>query len=700
MPRANLVKSAFTSGVLDPRLFSRVDIAHYERGLQQGTNCIITPFGNLQRRGGLRRINILTGAAPGVIGTRLIPFSYNSNTDQYLLAFVYNAAFGGAIIQFYKNDSQIANINGTGNGYMASPWLHTEFAALRFAQTADVMVVTHENYAPRTIVRGAADNLWTIATPTFAPIPQIDYNDAASPVPTSEVQTITFAGVPVVGNTYKLDLEGVLTEAITWAGDATADDQAANNQRISKALAKLYVTGPGDIVVARTGALVYTVTFQNGSARSYKLMTGFSITGPITLAIVKTTNGVPRTEPLWSAGRGYPRHVCFWENRMVLAGFKSKPQTVGMSVINDPYNFNTGEGLDDDAILRTLETDQQNKIVALVPSKHLQVFTEGAEFYFPDQPVTPGASGVIPQTAYGCSAVRPVVLDGATLFLEEKGRGLRQFLFSQLEEAYQGPSASRLSSHLLNAPVDMAACQSSEDDTGSFLYVVNADGTAAAMMSERSEEILAWTPFTTLGQVKNVAVLTDQVYFIVRYNGGGAGLDRYSLVKLDSDYYMDDSNQFTQAATVTWNLSELAAFAGQSIQVRGDGQALPDEIVAGQIITLDNPVSTLQWGLAFAPIIKPMPAALVTQNFQGVNRQERLCRVRVNIMSTLGLMCDGEPMDDRFLDVTPLDTAPTALSGVVEWTLAEWGENLAPTLTQDGPLPLTLRSLEFEVEMH
>jgi hypothetical protein len=696
VPRANLIKSTFTSGVLDPRLYSRVDTTHYERGLQAGDNVVVTPYGGVRRRGGFRRVDELSSDSG--INVRLVPFSYNSNADQYVLAFTVQG--GVARICFFKNGAPIMNINGSGNPYIASPWAASAYAGLRWAQTADVMVMVHEDYAPRTIVRGAADNLWTITTITFTNVPQVDFNDGASPVPVSEVQTITFGGAPAVGNTYRIDLEGVLTETITWAGDGSASEQAANITRLTKALSKLYNTGDGDIVVARTGALTYTVTFQNGAARNYDLMTGFGVTGTITLAIAPTANGSPRTEPLWSAGRGYARSVCFWENRLVFGGFKSKPQTVAMSATNDPYNFNTGEGLDDDAILRTLETDQVNKIVAVVPSKHLQVFTEGAEFYFPDQPLTPAASGVIPQTTYGCNGVRPVELDGATLFLDEEGRGLRQFLYSDIEQAYQAPSASRLSSALINAPVAMATTQASADDEGSYLFVVNADGTVAVMMSERSEEILAWTRWTTLGEIKDVCVLTDEVYFIVRYNSAAAGANRYDLVLVDSGYYMDDAEQLTAGAPTVTFAGVNGRLNGVALRLRGDNGVMPDEAPVAGVLTVDWPVTTLQWGLNFDVTVTPMPGALVSNYFAGVNRRARLGRCQARVKSTLGMKINGYPMDERRLDVDPLDTAPDALSGVVEVCLGGWGTGVAPVVTQTDPLPLQLLSLEYELEMH
>ena len=207
MARASTLKSNFTSGVLDPRLKSRADIAHYANGMETGVNITVLPHGGVRRRAGLKYLDEIPSAVAG--NMQIAAFSYNSTDQQYLLV------FANSRIYFFRNDAIITNINGTGNLYLASPWPVSISRELKWAQTADTMILVHEDYAPRRLVRGVADNLWTLSTITFDYVPQVDYADGSSPSPTSEVQDVTFTGMSV-GQQFKLDLEGVITEAITY----------------------------------------------------------------------------------------------------------------------------------------------------------------------------------------------------------------------------------------------------------------------------------------------------------------------------------------------------------------------------------------------------------------------------------------------------------------------------------------------------
>lgn len=777
MAGANLVKSTFTSGVLDPRMYSRIDVTHYERGLQQGTNMVLTPYGSVRRRGGLRYVDTVRDVTDVVAmgPPKLVPLAVAANEREYLLVFT------TVEMRIYRNDAIVADINGTGLAFAGHPYQADDLADLRVAQAGDVLVLVHEDYAPRLLtnrreltftadaptdvitpsnthgwvtdtpvyvqstgtlppplaagtayyvldivgptfklsataggaaiditgagagthtVTGYAENNWDITTITFSEVPQVDYNDIRSPVPTSCVQTITFAG-GAVGDTYRLDLETVLTAPITWAGDASADARNANIDRLQKALKDLYNVGDGDIVAARTGANTYTVTFQNGAARAYKKMDFVPVTGTLSSTVALTTAGVPRTEDAWSAARGYPRTVCFYESRLIFGGTKGQPQTVYMSAINDFYNFGLGSGRDDDAISRTADTDTQNRIMAIVPGRNLQVFTESAEFYFPDQPITPEKSGLIPQTQYGSGNVRPVQLDGLTWFMDYTGTSMRQFIYSDVEQAYSAPSASRLSSHLLTTPVDAAALQTSSDDASSYIYVVNSDGTLAVLHTDRSEDLLGWTPWETEGDFRSVATLGDTVYFIVeREIWNGAALEAfYLLEKLDESIYLDCAQTVTLGAPGT--AFTVAGFRnGITYDSRLDGIPNGDITPSGTTATTTTTGTTLEIGLPWMPTLQPMPTAVVTQNMIAVNRRARMKRCFVRVRDTLSLQCDGYEQENRFLDVTPLDTAPDAVSGVLQFRLHGWDENIAPVFTQDVPNPLHILGIEYEAELN
>ena len=114
MPQANLFKNNFTSGALDPRLHSRLDISHYANGAETLDNVVVMPYGGLRRRGGLKSIYHLPIDAGG--DAMLARFAYNSTDQQYLLCFT------DYRIYFFRDAEVIANINGSGLDYLASPW--------------------------------------------------------------------------------------------------------------------------------------------------------------------------------------------------------------------------------------------------------------------------------------------------------------------------------------------------------------------------------------------------------------------------------------------------------------------------------------------------------------------------------------------------------------------------------------------------
>jgi hypothetical protein len=617
---------------------------------------------------------------------QIAAFSYNSTDQQYLLV------FANSRIYFFRNDAIITNINGTGNPYLASPWPVSISRELKWAQTADTMILVHEDYAPRRLVRGVADNLWTLSTITFDYVPQVDYADGSSPSPTSEVQDVTFTGMSV-GQQFKLDLEGVITEAITY--DTVT---ATLETRIEKALGKLYNTGDGDVSVAFTAGTTYRVTFQNGAARNYDLMTGYALSGTGTIGVAGISNGVPRTEDVWSSTRGYPRSVCFYENRMIFGGTKSKPQTVFMSASNGFFNFNLGEGLDDDAIQRTLDTDQVNAIVNVMPARHLQVYTEGGEFFVPDFPITPENSTLRLQTTYGMANPRPVQVEGATLFLDRYGRGLYQFLYNDVEAAYSATSLSRLAAHLLDSPVDMALQRSSGDDDTNYVYVVNTDGTVAVLNTLRAEEIAAWTQWTTDGTFLSCAVLGESVYFLVKRTTG-AGADAWYIEKADSSYYTDSAQKLTSgAATTAWSTS--AYLNGVECVIRGNNAPLNDNTPSGGSVTVENAVTSLEIGRGFNTTVRLMPVSVALPTGATQMRRTRLARTRVNVLQTQGVSVNGYPMPERYLDVDSTDTAPAALSGVFDVRLNGWGQLQAVELTQSLPLPMTVLGCEYDVEIN
>ena len=164
-----LAQTNFTGGIMSPRLFGRNDIARYQNAAQTLNNWLILPrSGTLLRRPGTEYINEVKASANA---TRLMPFVF-SNTDSMILE------FGNLYVRFYKDGAQL------GAPYeVATPYAAADVEDIQYIQSADVLYLTHPDYAPRKLTR-LADTSWTLT--------EIDWDDTHwPPFKTENITTTT-----------------------------------------------------------------------------------------------------------------------------------------------------------------------------------------------------------------------------------------------------------------------------------------------------------------------------------------------------------------------------------------------------------------------------------------------------------------------------------------------------------------------------
>src|SRR5207253_8173483 len=102
-----------------------------------------------------------------------------------------------------------------------------------------------------------------------------------------------------------------------------------------------------------------------------------SLSSSATATAVSTQAGVSRQENMWGANRGYPSVVTFYQGRMYFGGFLAEQETVAGSWVNDILQFDTAQGLDDQAIVVPVSGTALNAITAFYPGRSLCVFTTG-----------------------------------------------------------------------------------------------------------------------------------------------------------------------------------------------------------------------------------------------------------------------------------------------------------------------------------
>lgn len=599
-------------------------------------------------------------------------------------------------------------------GNVSVPYLNADLSQVRDAQTENVMLLFHKDYAPQRIIFNGT-NQFTSGPIPFSNVPQYDYNDSDSPAAVSAVQTISFSNSFVAGDRYQVDVQGVLSKNISFGGDA--ESTAFNLQ---KNLQEMPIFGDTGITVTGSGS-PYTITISDESAQPLKLFSAFQTsgsTGNHTITFSRTAIGVSRREDVWSSTRGFPLMGAFNEGRLWIGGTKSKRQSLFASKSGDLFNFFSEEGADDDGIFVTINSRNLTEIVDVNPDRGLQIFCSGAEFIVKGN--TPSTIIIEAETQLGSFNLESKALDGATLFINGNGNTLRQYLYNFNEDAYTSNDISVLSSHLINKPLDMAALDGTSSEDAAWVFIINQDGSAAVLNTVRAQDINGFTKWTlynpdedNVTKFESCSVVGKELYFIVESVNSVTNDTYRTLEKWDFDALMDSSQKVNvSAGTSNTSVSVGVRFAGQTVSVIGGKNILPDRVVGstGEVIILASerpPTGTVEFkiGLNFTASFKSMPLNTNpgTRSGQNAMREKKITNMNLRVLETSGVYIDGMPVPVRELGPasnSPLNTPLSPKTGIIEDNRGGngWSTEDVPLITVPGPTPFHLQSIEYEVE--
>ena len=672
------VQSNLNRGEIDPIAIGRVDLDAYYNGVRTGDNVLPIPQGGMKKRPGMGYLGTALGDG------RIENFSFNVEQN-YLLVFT------DLKVQIYKEGVLQTNINGSGFDYAVTPWTLAQLADVDYIQSADTAIVVHPDVAPYSIAR-SSDTDWDVSVLGLTNLPQFDYDDGSSPTPVSEVQTLSFTD-DREGDRYKLALEGLLTDEIVYAGD-----DATNEENIRVALQALITTGNSGISVATVIALdTYEVTFAGASANDWDLVTATGVStksASFEVFTTRITAGTSRSEDTWSAGRGWPRTATFHEGRLWFGGSLSRPSTIWGSRVNDFFNFDEGRGLDDELVAATLDTDQVNAVEGIFSNRSLQIFTSGGEFFVPESPITPSNVAVKPQTNLGSRRVRPVTIDGVTLFVQRTGKSVNQFVFINEFQANQTRSVSTLASHLINTPIKMSVSRGTSKTDANYVYILNSDGSLTVFNTLISEGVQGLTSWSTNGLIKSIAVVDDQLHFLVE-----RVIDSVTVrfVEREDELLNTDASVRSNVGTSD-TLTGLTHLNGETVRVKADEAVQGDEAVSGGQIVIGRDAEIIEAGLNYVPTIQTMPLNVALKQGPNVFAKKKIQRVSLRLFESNGIIVNGQVIADKTIGQDQFDPA-TPQTGEVRIHILGWTLDASVTITQIDPVPMTLLSIGLEVAL-
>lgn len=662
MARFVTIQTNFSTGELDPLLRARVDLTAYQNALEKATNVVCQPQGGIRRRAGTRYLMSLpnAGAESAANGVRLVEFEF-STSDSYMLCFSHNRMY------IFKNKTLITNINGTGNPYLSTSAVGLTGARLGrivWTQSADTLIVVHPDIAPIEIVRGANDATWTVNAIAFDSIPKYAFTVSV----TNPAATLTPSAV---------------AGKVTLTASAGVFSAGSVGQYINA-----QPQGRAKIVRYNSSTSVDAITefpFFNTSAiasGSWDLESGY--------------------EDVWSSGKGWPRSVTFHEGRLYFGGSRSRPSTIWGSKVGLFFDFEATEGLDDDAVEATLDTNTFNAIVDIISGRDLQVFTTGGEFYVPQSgldPITPTNFFVKTSSRNGTKeGVRVQQLESGTLFIQRQGKSLNEFAYTDTQATYVTAKISLLAGHLLKTPNRIALRRSVATDENDLLLITNQDdGSMAVFSLLRAQNVIAPSEWLTVdGQYIDVGVDISTIYTVVKRNVNGA--NQYYIEVFEDDL-LTDSAKIGTGVVSTVAMTHLAT---ETVNILLDGTVQANQVVpAGGTVTLPRAsVSSYELGLPISVEARTMPADLRLQTGTRIGFRKRIVEVNALVYETQHMKINGTQIPFRaFGDILDEPVAPFTGTKTLHGILGYSFEGKI-TVTQDIPLKMTLLGLEYKLATH
>ncbi|MBX9697786.1 MAG: hypothetical protein K2X74_00060, partial [Acetobacteraceae bacterium] len=519
----------------------------------------------IQPTGGVQRRPGLRHIAVLPGPARLIPFEFNTE-QTYLLVFQHGA------MRVFVGDAEVAVVPG--------PWTGAMLDQLAWTQSADTLLLVHPEMVPQRITR-TSHTAWTVQPWAF-----------------------TFEAF------HRYVHPSVELEPSGTAGDIN-----------------LYATAS----IFQPGHVGFRIRLRGRQLAILGVVSGSHAIARVLETLPDAARSADWEESAFSTARGWPATLCFHQDRLAIGGSRDLPNRLWLSQTGDLFNFDTGSGLDDQAIEFGLVSDQVNAIRGLFSGQHLQIFTSGAEWMVTGAPLTPANIQVNRQTRVGSPVTRtvpPVDVDGATIFAARSGRGIHEFVYTDLQQVYQANDLALVARHLVRDPVAMAY-----DQVRRLLHVAMADGTLATLTLYRAEQVTAWTRQETQGSFRSLAEIEGTVWAAVERAG------TWRLERFDETLALDAALTGESATVPQDEWSGLQHLDGLAVGVLADGAPREGATVFNGAVRIDPPAGAVQIGLRFTHVIEPLPPDLSTA--VGVRAAPlRLVSVTFRLLETAALAVD------------------------------------------------------------
>lgn len=671
----------FTGGELSDTLSARYDLGRFQTSARHMENFLPNLHGDAVRRPGMRFIAELDG--PSV----LLPFTFNSEADQNFVLIL--------------SEGRLRVSDGTRllDADVATPYRAEDLYAISHRQVGDVVYLAHKKYPLGKIIRSGSPGAYVWSYQTVV----LNSSLAAPGAPAAAFVRGNADDTAELGFTlrYKVvavdrkGMESLPSPAGEAVGKHPSDWVVGNHVDINWPA----VEGAEQYNIYREEAGYYGfIGISNGLSfvdNNYEA----------------DTSDTPKEDWNPFADGNHPATVAFHQQRLVLGGTASSPQSFYLSRTGDFENFRKSRPLmDDDPVEYVLASGSIDAVQWVESFGDLLVGTSGAEYKATGEGgvITAKSVNITSQSYWGSAGLAPIIVGNSVLHVQRHGAHVRDLFYSLEKDGYAGNDLSVMAPHLFegHSLVQWAYQQS----PGSRVWIVRDDGVLLCLTYMKEHDISGFTRHVTDGEVLSVASVSgdneDAVFFVVRRAG------RCFLERLAGEFGRNDpmAEAFFVDCGVTARSEEaveeiggLEHLEGRELAALLDGSPAEGLTVRNGKIVLPYPARVIHAGLPYVSLLSPFPLEADTQNGSTLGRRRACGRCVIRLHRSVGGKHGASGDVNAMYDIPFLPESYGAacepFSGDVEINPG-MGQDAEASLwiAQDRPLPFQVVAIVCDVD--
>jgi hypothetical protein len=426
----------------------------------------------------------------------------------------------------------------------------------------------------------------------------------------------------------------------------------------------------------------------------------------------------------WAAGviyspkdRGFPTVCAFHQQRLILMANKDNPTALYGSGIGDYFQFTPGPN-DDEPWIYVLDSSDSPQIKWANSDRQLMLGTSNGEWLVSAEvTITPTDISAQRQNAARSHLTRPVQVNNEVFYIEQGLRKLRGTQYFRERNANVSSYASVGAEHLIATDGIKRIVVQHVPEV--MVTMVTTVGQIVTFVYEKDQNVLAFTPFKTDGEVYDVCAFfslpfnRDDTYISVKRNGNWLiEKMRYPCSKLcgpladNGLVFMDGwvTGQVTtdelSGAKIITGLNHLE---GKEVWVLvDDAWQIGTFIVTGGIVSMptSTPDGTFAAGLPYIGDMQTFEANEVIRALTGMGTKRRWVSLTTRVLNSALPVIETKRDRDR-TPATPMGKAETVREGLQDITqnVQGYGDGKIK-ISHDKPYPLHVIAFfgEYQVE--